>query len=58
MYGDQGCSSVFVSRTRQEYLRRDIDNDSDGAHMTSFGIDFQTEEEAKTKMNDHQVLPY
>ena len=28
---------------------RDLDNDSNGAHLTSFGIEFQTEEEAKEK---------
>ena len=38
-------------------FKRDLDDDSDGAHLTSFGIEFQTEEEAKKK-NDHQVLPY
>ena len=26
---------------------RDLNDDSDGAHLTSFGIEFQTEEEAK-----------
>ena len=38
-------------------FKRDLDDDSDGSHMTSFGIEFQSEEEAKKK-NDHQVLPY
>ena len=28
-------------------FKRDLDDDSDGAHLTSFGIEFQTEEEAK-----------
>ena len=33
---------------RKEYVfKRNIDDDSDGAHITSFGIEFQTEEEAK-----------
>ena len=27
--------------------KRDLNDDSDGAHLTSFGIEFQTEEEAK-----------
>ena len=27
-------------------FKRDLDDDSDGAHLTSFGIEFQTEEEA------------
>ena len=30
-------------------FKRDINDDSDGAHLTSFGIDFQTEEEAKKR---------
>ena len=38
MYSDQGYSYVF---------KRDLNDDSDGAHLTSFGIEFQTEEEAK-----------
>ena len=28
-------------------FKRDLDDDSDGAHLTSFGIEFHTEEEAK-----------
>ena len=28
-------------------FKRDLDDDSDGAHLTSFGIEFKTEEEAK-----------
>ena len=33
---------------RNKYIfKRDLDDDSDGAHLTSFGIEFQTEEEAK-----------
>ena len=33
---------------RNKYIfKRDLSNDSDGAHLTSFGIEFQTEEEAK-----------
>ena len=28
-------------------LRRDLDDDSDRAHLRSFGIEFQTEKEAK-----------
>ena len=30
---------------RNKYIfKRDIDDDSDGAHLTSFGMQFQTEE--------------
>ena len=33
---------------RNKYvLKRDLDDDSDGAHLKSFGIYFQTKEEAK-----------
>ena len=28
-------------------FKRDVNDDSDGAHLASFGIEFQTEEEAK-----------
>ena len=28
-------------------FKRELDDDSDGEHLTSFGIEFQTEEEAK-----------
>ena len=28
-------------------FKRDLDDDSDGAHLASFGIEFKTEEEAK-----------
>ena len=28
-------------------FKRDLDDGSDGAHLTSFGIEFHTEEEAK-----------
>ena len=33
---------------RNKYVfKQDLNDDSDGAHLTSFGIEFQTEEEAK-----------
>ena len=33
---------------RKKYdLKQDLDDDSDGAHQTSFGIEFQAEKEAK-----------
>ena len=33
---------------RKKYVfTRDLNDDSDGAHLTSFGIEFQTEEEAE-----------
>ena len=35
---------------RNKYVfKRDLTDDSDGAHLTSFGIELQTEEEAKKK---------
>ena len=37
-----------LQAVRNKYVfKRDLDDDSDGAHLTLFGIDFQTEEEAK-----------
>ena len=41
--------SVHSSQTeRNKYVfKQDLNDDSDGAHLTSFGIVFQTEEEAK-----------
>ena len=48
--------SLQTERNKHVF-KRDLNDDSDGAHLTSFGKEFQTEEEAK-KMNDHQVLPY
>ena len=38
--------SLQTERNKYD-LKRDLDDDSDGAHLTSFGIEFQTEEEAK-----------
>ena len=33
---------------RNKYVfKRDLNDDSDGAHLTSFGMEFQTEEETK-----------
>ena len=37
-----------LNTERNKYVfKRDLNDDSDGAHLTSFGIEFQTEEEAK-----------
>ena len=37
-----------LENERNKYVfKRDLNDDSDGAHLTSFGIEFQTEEEAK-----------
>ena len=38
--------SLYTERNKYVF-KRDLDNDSDGAHLTSFRIEFQTEEEAK-----------
>ena len=37
--------SLKTERNKHVF-KRDLDDDSDGAHQTSFGIEFQTEEEA------------
>ena len=38
--------SLLTERNKYVF-KRDLNDDSDGAHLTSFGIEFQTEEEAK-----------
>ena len=38
--------SLLTERNKYVF-KRDIDDDSDGAHLTSLEIEFQTEEEAK-----------
>ena len=38
--------SLLTDRNKYVF-KRDLDNDSDGAHLTSFGVEFQAEEEAK-----------
>ena len=37
---------MLAERTKYVF-KRDLDDDSDGVHLTSFGMEFQTEEEAK-----------
>ena len=54
---DQRESSVFVNRMKQVCLQSRLNDDSDRAHLMSFGIEFKTEEETK-EMSDHLVLPY
>ena len=42
---------------RNKYvIKRDLDNDCDGAHLTSFGIEFQTEEEENEKERSPSVV--
>ena len=36
-------------------FKRDLDDDSDGAHLTSFGIEFQTKEETKENERSQSV---
>ena len=38
--------SLLTEQNKYVFIR-DLNDDSDGAHQTSFGIEFQTEEEAK-----------
>ena len=43
---------------RNKYVfKRDPNDDSDGAHPTSLGIEFQTEEEAKENERSPSVAP-
>ena len=44
---------------RNKYVfKRHLDDDSDGAHLTSFGIEFQTEEETKENERSPSVRAY
>ena len=41
---------------RGKYVfKRDLDHNSDGTHLTSFGIEFQSEEEAKENERSQSV---
>ena len=37
-------------------FKRDVNNDSDGAHLTSFGIEFQAEEAKENERSPSVVL--
>ena len=41
--------------TDKYVFKRDLNDDSDVAHLTSFGIEFQTEEEAKENERSSSV---
>ena len=49
--------SLLIERNKYVF-KRNLDDDSDGAHLTSFGIEFQTEEEAKENMLPYCVQVY
>ena len=41
---------------RNQYVfKRELNDDNDGAHLTSFGIEFQTEEETKENQRSPSV---
>ena len=46
--------SMLTERNRYVF-KPDLDDDSDGSHLTSFGIEFQTEEEAKENERSQSV---
>ena len=47
---------LSLQTERNKYVfKRGINDDSDGAHMTSFGIEFQTEEDAKENERSPKV---
>ena len=56
MYSDQRESSIFVTVRNKYAFRRDVNVDSDGAHLTSFGKEFQAEEEAKENARSPSVV--
>ena len=41
------CTVYLITEQSNHAFKRDLNDNSDGAHLTSFGIEFQTEEEAK-----------
>ena len=47
MYSDQNKKLTLCRMSEKEYIKEDIDDNSDGAHLTSLGMEFQTEEEAQ-----------
>ena len=51
----QRQSSVFVAGRDMHAFKREWNGDRDGAHLTSFGIEFQTEEEAKENKRSSSV---
>ena len=46
---------TLLAEQNKYVFKRDLNDDSDGAHLTSFGIDFQTEEEEKEKERSPSV---
>ena len=46
----------FQTERNKYVFKLDLDDDSDGAHLTSSGIEFQTEEEAKENERSPSVV--
>ena len=47
MYCDQRKVLSLQTERNKYGIKRALDDNSDGAHLTSFGIELQTEEDAK-----------
>ena len=45
----------LLAEQNKNVFKRDLNDDSDGAHLTSFGIEFHTEEEAKENKRSPSV---
>ena len=43
----KGNVQTLQAERKKYVFKRNLDDDNNGAHQTSFGIEFQTEEEAK-----------
>ena len=56
VYSDQIKVQSLVAERNKYVFKQDFNDDSDGAHLTSFVMEFQVEEANKT--SDHKVLPY
>ena len=46
--------SLLIERNKY-VIKRDLNDDSDGAHLTSFGIEIQAEEETKENQRSTSV---
>ena len=55
MYSDQVKVQSLKTERNKYVFKRNLNYDSDGAHLASFGIEFQTEEEAKENKRSPSV---
>ena len=51
---EERVQPLYTERNKYVF-KRDLDDDSDGSHLTSFGIEFLTEEEEKENERSQSV---